>query len=94
MLWIDSVRSLKYQIANTTASRIAKTVELSANGTLWPSVRLSVSSVPTTLINTTASQYTAGTYLRMRNCTTNVTTSAAEKTQVVFANPNPSVSLM
>jgi len=56
MVWIDRVRSRAYQIEKTVARRTANTVELIQSGTPWPSVRLSVSRVPTTLISTTASQ--------------------------------------
>src|SRR3954471_16778595 len=58
IVWIDRVCSRAYQSENTTASRPAKTVVLIHNGTLCPSVRLSVRRVPTTLIRTTLSQYT------------------------------------
>src|SRR6201989_3693217 len=61
MVWIDRVRSRAYQSEKTTASSTEKTVVLIHSGTLCPSVRLSVSRVPTTLIRTTLSQYTAGT---------------------------------
>ena len=61
MVWIDSVRSRAYQMPKTAASSTAKTVELIQSGTPRASVRLSVSRVPTTLIRTTASQYTDGT---------------------------------
>ena len=56
MVWIDSVRSRPYQTPKTTASSAAKTVVLSYSGTPSASVRLSVISVPTTLISTTVSQ--------------------------------------
>src|SRR4051812_16830651 len=59
--WIERVPSRAYQAAKTQASNTAKTVELSQSGTPRASVRLSVSSVPTTLISTTASQYGPGT---------------------------------
>ena len=42
-------------------SRMAKMVVVSASDTPKLSVRLSVMLVPTTLISTTASQYTSGT---------------------------------
>lgn len=61
MEWIDSVRSRRYQMAKTTAKATAKIVLLTASGTPRESVRVSVTSVPTTLIRTTASQYTPGT---------------------------------
>ncbi len=56
MLWIDSVRSLAYQAAKVSASRTAKIGVLVVSGTFQPSARLSVISVPTMLISTTASQ--------------------------------------
>src|SRR6478672_1634198 len=59
--WIDSVRSRAYQAPKTAASSTANSVVLNHSGTPWASVRLSVSSVPTTLMSTTASQYTPGT---------------------------------
>ena len=55
-MWIESVRSLRYQAANVAASRIVNTAVLSTRATLKRSVRLSVISVPKTLMNTTASQ--------------------------------------
>ena len=54
--WIDSVRSTAYQMANTMARMTAKTIVLVVSGTLWPSVRLSVISVPKTLMTTTTAQ--------------------------------------
>ncbi len=56
IVWMDSVRSRAYQMPNTAASSTANTVVLIHSGTFCPSVRLSVSRVPTTLISTTASQ--------------------------------------
>ena len=56
IVWIDRVRSLRYQSANVTASSTANTAVLSAKGTPNRSVRLSVISVPTTLMSTTATQ--------------------------------------
>ena len=56
MLWIDSVFSLAYQPAKTSASTIEKTTVVVTRETPKLSVRLSVMSVPTTLISTTASQ--------------------------------------
>ena len=61
MVWIESVRSLRYQARNTIASVMAKIVVVVASATLYLSVRLSVMSVPTMLSSTTASQYTSGT---------------------------------
>src|SRR3954470_1409956 len=55
IVWIDRVRSRAYQIEKTTARSTEKTVVLIQSGTLCPSVRLSVSRVPTTLIRTTES---------------------------------------
>ena len=55
-MWIESVRSLRYQTANVAASAIANTIVLMTSETLKRSVRLSVISVPKTLMNTTASQ--------------------------------------
>src|SRR4051812_8925189 len=56
IVWIDKVRSRAYQIENTAARRTPNTVVLIHSGTLWPSVRLSVRRVPTTLMSTTDSQ--------------------------------------
>jgi hypothetical protein len=56
MVWMDRVRSRAYQVPNTAASSTLNTVVLIHSGTPRASVRLSVSSVPTTLISTTASQ--------------------------------------
>ena len=61
MVWIDSVRSRAYQVPKTTARSTENTAVLSHSGTPRASVRLSVRRVPTTLISTTASQYTPGT---------------------------------
>ncbi len=93
MEWMDSVRSREYQRPKTTASRTEKVTELIHSGTPRASVRLSVSSVPTTLISTTESQYTHGTYSRLRNWTTRLTTRAAVNSSVVFVRPKPRVSL-
>src|SRR4051812_50012125 len=68
MLWIDSVRSTRYQIVNVAARATANTAVLSSRGTPSASVRLSVISVPTMLTRTTVSQYTAGTYRRGGGC--------------------------
>lgn len=56
MLWMDKVRPRAYPRLKTAARASAKTGLLSPRGTPAPSVRSSVSSVPTTLIRTTASQ--------------------------------------
>ena len=56
MVWIDRVRSLAYQAAKVTARATAKTIVLVISETPKPSVRLSVTRVPTTLISTTVSQ--------------------------------------
>ena len=56
MLWIDRVRSLAYQPPKTSASAIVKTTVVVISEMPRLSVRLSVISVPTTLISTTASQ--------------------------------------
>ena len=55
-MWIESVRSLAHQTAKTTASTIEKTIVVITSETPRLSVRLSVISVPTMLIRTTASQ--------------------------------------
>ena len=59
--WIDSVPSTVCHRMNQAMSRMAKMVVVSASDTPKLSVRLSVMLVPTTLISTTASQYTSGT---------------------------------
>ena len=56
MVWIESVLSLAYQAANVAASTTLKTIVVVTSETPKLSVRLSVISVPTTLISTTASQ--------------------------------------
>ena len=56
IVWIESVRSLAYQAANVAASATLKTIVVVTSETPKLSVRLSVISVPTTLISTTASQ--------------------------------------
>src|SRR3954470_19193878 len=89
MVWIESVRSLRYHARNTSASVMAKTVVVVASATLYLSVRLSVMSVPTMLSSTTASQYTRGTYRRSRNWKKSTTTSTALITHVVPVNPRP-----
>ena len=61
MEWIDRVCSRACQMTNTADSRTANTVVLIHSGTCCPSVSSSVSRVPTTLMRTTASQYTPGT---------------------------------
>ncbi|MET3803108.1 hypothetical protein ABIB25_000092 [Nakamurella sp. UYEF19] len=70
MVWIDRDPSVAYQAAKVTASATANTSVAIGRVTPKLSVRLSVIKVPTTLISTTASQYTPGTYLFNRNCTT------------------------
>ena len=55
-MWIESVLSLAYQAAKITASTMLKTTVVVTSETPKLSVRLSVISVPTTLISTTASQ--------------------------------------
>src|SRR6478752_3708194 len=89
MVWIESVRSLRYHARNTAPSVMAKMVVVVASATLYLSVRLSVMSVPTMLRSTTASQYTSGTYRRSRNWQTRTTMSAALITQVVPVRPSP-----
>ena len=54
--FIDRVFSLAYQAANTAASRMENTMVLVSRGTPRLSVRLSVTSVPTTLTSITVSQ--------------------------------------
>jgi hypothetical protein len=56
MAWIDSVRSLTHQATNVTASSTANRIVEVCSGTPRSSTSLSLSSVPTTLISTTASQ--------------------------------------
>src|SRR3954454_12866790 len=89
MVWIESVRSLRYHTTNTAASVMAKIVVVVTSATLYLSVRLSVMSVPTMLRSTTASQYTSGTYRRRRNWQTRTTTSTALINQVVPVRPSP-----
>src|SRR3954447_7803587 len=90
MLWIDRVRSAAYQTAKVIPSATANTAVLSSSGTPSASVRLSVISVPTTLISTTVSQYTPGTYWRGRDCQTSTARDAALITSVVPDRPRPS----
>jgi len=94
MVWMDRVRSRAYQMPKTAARSTAKRVELIQSGTPRLSVRLSVSRVPTTLINTTASQYIDGTYRFSRNCPIKAMTRPAENSRVVLVSPKPRVSLM
>ncbi len=54
--WIESVRSLRYQAAKVATSRIEKAIVVVSRLTPMLSTRLSVISVPTMLIRTTASQ--------------------------------------
>jgi hypothetical protein len=56
MVWMDRVRSLAYQAAKVMASRTAKIGVVTVRDTPRLSVRLSLTSVPTTLISTTANQ--------------------------------------
>ncbi len=60
MLWIDSVSRWRTR-PNITASATEKRIVVVHKLTPKLSVRLSVMSVPTTLISTTADQYTTGT---------------------------------
>src|SRR3954452_2960478 len=90
MLWIDSVRSAEDQTAKGEPRATANTAVLSSSGIPRASVRLSVISVPTTLTSTTVSQYTPGTYWRVRNCHTRAATNAALITSVVPDRPRPS----
>ncbi|MDQ0777190.1 hypothetical protein QF026_005656 [Streptomyces aurantiacus] len=60
MLWMDSVRSLRYQAVNTIVRRTANAAVVVSSGTPMLSVRLSLTRVPTTLIRATAVQYTPG----------------------------------
>ena len=61
------MRSLAYQHAKVTARAAAKPALLAISGTPMPSVRLSVTSVPNTLIITTVSQYSHGMYFSALN---------------------------
>ena len=54
--WIDSVRSFRYQTENVTANAMLNAIVVVTSDTPKLSVRLSLMSVPTTLISTTASQ--------------------------------------
>ena len=56
IVWIDSVRSLAYQTAKVIASAMPKAIVVVCSGMPYPSTRLSLIRVPTTLIRTTASQ--------------------------------------
>lgn len=56
MVWIDKVFSLAYQSAKVSASAAAKTSVVTCSGTPKLSVKLSVMSVPATLIRTTDTQ--------------------------------------
>jgi hypothetical protein len=56
MLWIDRVRSLRYQNAKVATRARLKASVLTWRGTPRLSVRLSLIKVPTTLIATTVSQ--------------------------------------
>jgi len=56
MLWTDRVFSTGYHRVNVTAKARAKMMVVVCNETPKLSTRLSVMSVPTTLIKTTASQ--------------------------------------
>ena len=56
MVWMESVFSLAYQTPNATASAMLKAIVVVSSGTPKLSTRLSVISVPTMLISTTASQ--------------------------------------
>src|SRR5689334_2000928 len=89
MLWIESVPSTRCHTKNVRASATVNTIVLTSSGTPSPSVRLSVTSVPTTLISTTVSQYTPGTYWRVRNCQTRTATNTAVITTVVPVSPSP-----
>ena len=93
IVWIESVPSLRYHAANVAASRIVNTAVLSTRETLKRSVRLSVISVPKTLMNTTASQYTGGTYRFSRSCTASATIKSTPVTTVVQVRPKPRFSL-
>ncbi len=59
--WIDRVLSDWNQNQKVAASAMTKAMVVTSSGTWKLSTRLSVISVPTMLINTTASQYGAGT---------------------------------
>src|SRR4051812_49587889 len=89
MLWIDSVRSTRYQIVNVAARATANTAVLSSSGIPRASVRLSVISVPTTLTSTTVSQYTPGTYWRGGECPTTAAEKAAPLTHALPPTPPP-----
>lgn len=56
MAWIESVRSVAYQRANTAARAAANTPVLTKRLTPSLSVRMSVTCVPTTLTRTTVDQ--------------------------------------
>ena len=60
MLCIDSVPSRAYQTEKVAANASAKQIVDTTRLTPRLSVRLSVISVPTTLIKTTAVKYSAG----------------------------------
>ena len=92
--WIDSVFSLAYQTANDANIKIANTMVLVVSDTLKCSTMLSVINVPTTLMSTTAIQYTAGMYSGTRNCTMSATMSNDPITNVVVFRLSPSLPLM
>jgi len=54
--WIDSVRSTANHAMKVSASSTANTGVVTSSGTLYPSLRLSVISVPTMLTSTTVTQ--------------------------------------
>src|SRR2546423_12999378 len=93
MVWIDRVRSFAYQTAKVAASAMPKAIVVVTSETPKVSVRLSLISGPTTLISTTASQYTAGTYFLFLNWKESTTTSTALIAKLVFVRPKPRVVL-
>ena len=64
-----------------------------SSGTPMLSVRLSLISVPTTLIRATASQYTPGRYALVRNWTTRTIASSALISTDTPVRPRPAFSL-
>src|SRR4051812_30557270 len=93
MLWVDRVRSRAYQAANVTARASANAIVVGSSETPRLSVRLSLTSVPTTLTRTTVSQYTPATYWRSRNWTASTIASSTDITTDVHVRPNPRFSL-
>jgi hypothetical protein len=56
MVWIESVRSVKNQIAKTAVRITPKAIDVVTRLIPMPSTRLSEMSVPTMLISTTVTQ--------------------------------------